>query len=76
MTEPTNKRKKIIDHISTNLNKIKILHSNIVPCPTISTRDTLDITYQQMIMKNAINSSEVLKHLISNRTSMTFKHYN
>ena len=36
ITEPTRKRKKLIDHISSNISRNKILHSDVLPCATIS----------------------------------------
>ena len=38
ITKPT-RNKKLIDHISSNIWKNKILHSDVLPCPTISDHD-------------------------------------
>ena len=40
ITKPTRKGKKLIDHISSNICENKILHSDVLPCPTISDHDT------------------------------------
>ena len=40
---PTRKGSKIIDHIITNIPN-KILHSNVLPCPSISNHDAPYIT--------------------------------
>ena len=39
VTKPTNKGKKLIDHISSNISKNKIFHSDVLPCPTITDHD-------------------------------------
>ena len=39
ITKPTRKGKKLIDHISSNICKNKILHSGVLPCATISDHD-------------------------------------
>ena len=39
LTKPTGKSKKLIDHISSNICKNKILHSDVLPWPTISDHD-------------------------------------
>ena len=39
ITKPTRKAKKLIDHISSNISKNKILHSDVLPCATISDHD-------------------------------------
>ena len=36
ITKPNRKGKKLIDHISSNISKNKILHSDVLPCATIS----------------------------------------
>ena len=36
ISKPTHKGKKLIDHISSNICKSKFLHSDVLPCPTIS----------------------------------------
>ena len=36
---PTRKGKNLIDHISSNINKGKIVHYDILPCPGLSNRD-------------------------------------
>ena len=38
-TKSTRKGKKLIDHICSNICKKKILHSDVLPCPTISDHD-------------------------------------
>ena len=43
ITKSTRKGKKLIDHISSNICKNKILHSDVFPCPTISDHDALYI---------------------------------
>ena len=43
VTKPTRKGKKLIDQISSNINKKKMLHSDILPCPTISDHDAASI---------------------------------
>ena len=39
ITKATHKGKKLIDHISSNIWKNKILHSDVLPCETISDHD-------------------------------------
>ena len=39
ITKPTRRGKKLIDHISSNISKNKILHSDVLPCATISDHD-------------------------------------
>ena len=39
ITKSTRKGKKLIDHICSNICKKKILHSDVLPCPTISDHD-------------------------------------
>ena len=39
ITKPTCKGKKLIDHISSNICKNKILHSDVLPCATVSDHD-------------------------------------
>ena len=39
ITKSTRKGKKLIDHICSNICKKKILHSDVLPCPTISDQD-------------------------------------
>ena len=39
ITKSTRKGKKIIEHTCSNICKKKILHSNVLPCPTISDQD-------------------------------------
>ena len=36
VTKPTRNGNNLIDHISSNLHRNKILHSEILPCPTIN----------------------------------------
>ena len=36
VTKPTRNGNTLIDHISSNLHRNKILHSEILPCPTIN----------------------------------------
>ena len=43
ITKSTRKGKKLIDLISSNICKNKILHSNVLPCPTVSDHDALYI---------------------------------
>ena len=39
ITKSTRKGKNLMDHISSNICKNKILHSNVLPCPTVSDHD-------------------------------------
>ena len=39
ITKPTRKGKTLIDHISSNICKNKIIHSDVLPCLTISEHD-------------------------------------
>ena len=39
ITKSTHNSKKLIDHICSNICKKKILHSDVLPCPTISDHD-------------------------------------
>ena len=43
ITKPTREGKKLMDHISSNIWKSKILHLDILPCLTISDHEALHV---------------------------------
>ena len=61
ITKPTRKGKKLIDHISSNMCKNKILHSDVLPCPIISDHDT-----PYSIVKTPTNEYEIRYKFIRN----------
>ena len=66
ITKPTRKGKKLIDHISSNISKNKILHSDVLPCATISDRDA-----PYIIVNISTNKYEICYKFIRN-----LKHFN
>ena len=64
ITKLTRKGKKLIDHISSNICKNKILHSDVFPCPTVSDHDAPYIIVNLPENKNEIRYKFIqnLKH--------------
>ena len=61
ITKPTRKGKKLIDHISSNICKNKILHSDVLPCATISDYDA-----PYIIVNTPTNKYEIRYKFIQN----------
>ena len=66
ISKPTRKGKKLIDHISSNISKNKILHSDVLPCATISDHDA-----PYIIVNIPTNNYEIRYKFIRN-----LKHFN
>ena len=70
ITKPTRKGKKLIDHISSNICKNKILHSGVLPCATISDHDA-----PYIIVNIPTNKYEIRYKFIRNLKHFDFETY-
>ena len=52
VSKATRSGKKLIDHIISNIPANKILHSDVLPCPTISDHDA-PISLQTCLLRNS-----------------------
>ena len=70
ITKPTREGKKLIDHISSNICKNKILHSDVLRCPTISYHDA-----SYIIVNTPTSKYEVHYKFIRNLKHFDLKTY-